>query len=124
VWLGLLRGRGEQAALVMTDARTGRLMFEVSLRDLRSMFSHVCETVGCEGGLQRSRRDPEGKQRQKSSLFCEVHVRGSWLFVPTSFAITGRIDIDDGFDAHLSQSRLQGPKTSAGCSWPVSSTAL
>jgi len=47
VWLGLLRGRGEQAALVMTDAKDGQVDFEVSLRDLRSMFLTSAENVGC-----------------------------------------------------------------------------
>ena len=36
------------------------------------------------------------------SLSCELKVRGFLLLLPSAFKITGRIDIDDQFNAHLS----------------------
>ncbi|MBC8108183.1 MAG: hypothetical protein H7Z14_16475 [Anaerolineae bacterium] len=108
VTLGLLHGRGEQAALVMTDAKDGRVNFEVPLEDLRSMFKVSAKSGGSRAGYSVSDVQMKLIAHDSRSLTCELKVRGFWVLLPTAFKLTGRIDIDDQFNAHLSNIACKG----------------
>ena len=108
VTLGLLHGRGEQAALVMTDAKEGHVNFEVPLEDLRSMFKVSAKSGGSRAGYTVSDVQMKLISYDSRSLTCELKVRGFWVLLPTSFKLTGRIDIDDQFNAHLSNIACTG----------------
>lgn len=108
VTLGLLHGRAEQAALVMTDAKDGVVHFEVPLEDLRSMFKVSAKTGGSRAGYSVSDVQMKLMSDDSRSLTCELRVRGIWVLLPTAFKLTGRIDIDDQFNAHLSNITCKG----------------
>lgn len=102
VTLALLRGRNEQATLVMTDASDGLVDFEVSLKDLRRMFLAAAKSGGNRAGYNVRDVKIDLTSDASRSLAIEMKVSGFWLLLPASFKLTGRIDIDDAFDAHLS----------------------
>lgn len=102
VKLGLLRGRGEQSALVMTEAKNGQVLFEVPQDDLRAMFLTSAKTNGSRAGFNVRDVQMNLISHDSRSLTCELKVRGFLLLLPAAFKITGRIDLDDQFNAHLS----------------------
>lgn len=108
VTLGLLRGRGEQAALVMTEASNGQVMFEVPVHDLESMFKASAKQVGSKAGFSVQDVKMKLTAHDSRSLTCELQVRGFLLLLPATFKITGRIDIDDQFNAHMSKIACTG----------------
>jgi hypothetical protein len=102
VTLNLLRGRGETAALVMTEARDGRVDFHVPVRDLERMLVASARTGGAKAGYRISDVSLKLSSDHSHSLACELTVGGWWLLLPTSFKLTGRVDIDDAYNARLS----------------------
>jgi hypothetical protein len=108
VKLGLLRGRGETAALVMTDARDGHVQFDVRLDDIRTMMLTSARSSGNRAGYRVNDVEVKLISDDSRSLACELHVKGFWLLLPTSFKITGRIDIDDRYNAHISNVGCSG----------------
>ena len=108
VTVGLLRGRRQAAALVLTDARDGRVDFRVSVSDLERMMLSSARAGGARAGYRASDVKLTLSSDNSRSLRCEMLVSGTWLLVPTSFRITGRIDIDGDFFAHISEVSCTG----------------
>ena len=108
VKLGLLRGRGDTAALVMTEAHDGHVQFDVRLDDIRTMLMTSAKNTANRGGYHVNDVQVKLTSADSRSLACELHVSGFWLLLPTSFKITGRIDIDGAQNAHLSNVGCSG----------------
>src|SRR4051794_23278965 len=108
VKLGLLRGRGDAAALVMTEARDGHVQFDVKLDDIRTMMLTSAKSGANKAGYHVNDVQVNLSSADSRSLACELHVKGFWLLLPTSFKITGRIDVDDAYNAHLSNIACSG----------------
>jgi hypothetical protein len=108
VTLGLLRGRGEQAALVMVEAKNGHVRFEVPLQDLQAMLEVSARQSGSKSGFAVTDVTMDLIAHDSRSLTCELTVRGWLLLLPTRFKMTGRLDIDDRFNAHLSNIACRG----------------
>jgi hypothetical protein len=108
VKLGLLRGRGDTAALVMTDARDGHVQFDVRLEDIRTMLLTSAKNSGNRAGYRVSDVEVKLVSPDSRALACELRVNGFWLLLPTSFKITGRFDVDDQYNAHLSNISCTG----------------
>jgi hypothetical protein len=104
VKLDVLHSRrgGEPSTLVMTEAADGRVQFDVNLTDLRAMFRSAARAAGSRNGYLVRDVEPKFTSVESRSLACEVRVRGFWLFLPTTFKLTGRIDVDDAQNARLS----------------------
>ncbi len=97
------------ATLVMTEASNGRALFEVAIADLRTMFRMTAKSgTGNRGGYVVRNVDFAVKSDDPRSLSCEMRVSGFWFVLPTSFAFTGRVDVDDNFNAHLSNISCHG----------------
>jgi len=110
--LELIRGRGEKEVLVMTDARQGEAQFYVSLADLRTL---VRDAAGDSGGrVIFFVRDTELTMTSENprSLQATLEIRGFWLLIPTQITLSGRLDVDQNFNAKLSSLSCTG--TEAG----------
>jgi hypothetical protein len=108
VKLALIRGRGDKAVLVMTDASEGEAKFEVSLADLNTIVRDATDDNA--GRAVFFVRDTKLTMVSDSprSLQSTVEVRGFWLLVPTDIVLTGRMDVDENFNAKLSHLSCTG----------------
>jgi hypothetical protein len=107
--LQLLRGRrGETGTLVMTEAKDGRVNFDVPISDLRAMLLSAAKAGGSRNGYFVRDVDAKFASDDSRSLSCDIRVRGFWLLLPTALRLTARIDVDDAFNARLSGVRCTG----------------
>jgi hypothetical protein len=106
--LELIRGRNEKEVLVMTDASHGEAAFYVTLADLRSL---VADAAG-EGGGRVVFFVNDTKLTMTSptprSLQASLEIRGFWLLIPTAITLSGRLDVDQNFNAKLSSLSCTG----------------
>jgi len=105
--LGLLRDpKTGQRTLVITDASRGEMTFSVSLDDLRNMLLAGAKTHA-QGGF--SLRDVHfSVAAQKRSIRGDAKVEAFWLFIPTTFRVSGRADIDEQFNVRFSELSCSG----------------
>lgn len=107
--LDLLRGRrGESGTLVMTECTDGRVNFDVPITDLRSMLLSAAKAGGSRSGYFVRNVDAKFASDDSRSLSCDIGVSGFWLLLPTALRLTARVDVDDAFNARLSNVRCTG----------------
>lgn len=108
VQLSLLQSRHDKAVLVMTEARDGHVDFQLPMADVqRVVLFSAKENAGkaafivtdCNVGLSSD---------APRSISIALDVQGWWLLLPTSLHFTGRCDIDDHFNVHLSNLGCSG----------------
>jgi hypothetical protein len=108
VKLALIRGRGDKEVLVMTDASQGEARFFASLDDLNTIVRDATDdNAGRAVFFVRDTRLTMMSENPRS-LAATVQIRGLWLLIPTSITLSGRIDIDQHFDATLSHLSCTG----------------
>ncbi|MGH7178281.1 MAG: hypothetical protein ACREJC_12950 [Tepidisphaeraceae bacterium] len=106
--LALLNGGGEGSVLVMTEASGGSADFQVAVSDLRTMFLASMRTAGARFGYMVTGLNLTIDSPNPRSLSCAIDVSGWWLLLPTSFRLSGRLDVDEQFMGHLSGVSCKG----------------
>jgi hypothetical protein len=99
--LGLIEGDKGNKALVLTDCSAGRFEFSLRRADLEPMLlagakDHARGGFAVRGvQLVLASDDPR-------SMTADMTVKASWLLLPATFRIRGRLHVDDAFNVHLS----------------------
>ncbi len=112
--ISLLTARGEKQVLVMTDAQQGEAHFRVSLADLNALVRDATDDNASRAVFFVDETKLTMRSDNPHSLEAKVDIDGFWLLIPTSITLTGRIDVDDEFNARVSHltcvgGRVGGP---------------
>jgi hypothetical protein len=108
VKLSLIRGRGDKAVLVMTDASEGQAHFFVTLADLNTIVRDATDDNAGEAVFFVRDTKLTMTSENPRSLESKIEVRGFWLLIPTDITLTGRIDVDQNFNAKFSHLSCTG----------------
>ena len=108
VTLGLLRGRGEKEVLVMSDAGSGEAKFDATLNDLNLLLKAAAREHAGSTGYFATNTYLKLSSDNPHALSASLRVEGFFLFIPTTFTISGRVDIDPGFYATMSELSCKG----------------
>ena len=87
-------------ALNLVDCHTGRAIFDLSVEDLRQSLSSGVNIKRSPAFMIDS-VDLSLSSTNSHSLSANVLVHSRVLFVPATFRLTGRIDIDPQFNVHF-----------------------
>jgi hypothetical protein len=104
--LSLIRD-GEKGSLILTNASEGSFEFSMNLANVRPMLLAGAK-AHAKGGF--SVRDVEISARceNERSLLIDMKVDATWMLLPATFRIKGRIDIDESFNVCLSGLGCEG----------------
>jgi hypothetical protein len=80
----------------------------VSVEDLEEMFLTSAKTAAGRAGYAVHGVKLKLGSDHSRSLSCEMRISGMWPLLPTSFKLTGRIDVDDAYNAHISNITCSG----------------
>ncbi len=100
--LALIHGKGEKAVLVMTDVAQGEASFDVTLADLNQIVHVAADDNGGKAVFFVRHTHLAMSSDNPHSLAASMDIEGFWLLIPTAIRLSGRIDIDDNFNATLS----------------------
>jgi hypothetical protein len=104
--LSLIRD-GDHASLVVTAASEGTFEFSMNVADVKPMLMAGAKSHG-RGGFSVKDINFEARSEGERSLVVDMKVDATWLLVPASFRLGGRLDIDDAFNVRLSGLRCDG----------------
>jgi hypothetical protein len=108
VKLALLQSRKDRAVLVMTEAHDGLVDFSISQDDVqRVVYSSAKENAG-KAAFFITGVTTHLSSDGPHSISIDLTVDGWWLLLPTTIHFTGRCDVDDSFNAHLSHLTCTG----------------
>ena len=117
VTLALLHGRGEKEVLVMSDAGSGSAKFDARLDDLNTLDSHsaASDHGGSAGFFVTSTQLTMTSDNPHSLAALALAARRfSARDSHLADAVSGRIDIDDDFQATLSHLHCTGGSVGGG----------
>ena len=98
---------GDQSSLVLTSTAEGSFEFSMNLADIKPMLIAGAKEHGT-GGFSVKDIAFEAHCEGPRSLVVDMKVDATWLLVPASFRVAGRLDIDDVFNVRLSGLRCDG----------------
>jgi hypothetical protein len=105
--LGLLRNRDGQASLAITDAREGEFEFSLPLAELKTMMMGG-SAANKTGAVKVKDVDLKFTSDNPHSLTVEMRVELAILYVPATFRVHGRADIDERYNVRLSELSCKG----------------
>lgn len=106
---GLIRGEQGAQTLVLTNAREGSFEFQLPLRDLTKIPNNPATrpaTRPGDVGLEDLKLDITSDDPH--SLQFRMQMKITFLFLPMTFAISGRADVDEWFNVRLSELACSG----------------
>ncbi len=104
--LSLIRD-GDQQSLVVTSVAEGTFEFSMKLADVRPMLIAGAKEHS-RGGFSVRDVHFDARCEDERTLVVDVKIDATWLLVPASFRIAGKVQIDDSFNVRLSGLRCDG----------------
>jgi hypothetical protein len=108
VQLALLQSRKDRAVLVMTEAHDGLVDFSISQDDVQRVVLSSAKENASKAAFFITGLTTHLSSDGPHSISIDLDVDGWWLLVPTTIHFTGRCDVDDAFNAHLSHLSCSG----------------
>lgn len=108
VKMGLITDRRERGVLVLTEARDGTAALHMSREDVRQALITTARAAAGKAGFLVTNLKLELKSDSSRSLAATVKLDGLWVLLPASLTFTGRIDVDDRFNARFSSLAVEG----------------
>ena len=105
--LGLIHDDKGNKGLVLTDCSDGAFEFSLRRADLEPMLLAGAKDHS-RGGFAVRGVELSLSSDNSRSLAADMTVRASWLLLPATFRLRGRLDIDDAFNVHLSDLSCEG----------------
>lgn len=106
-YLSLLRNPNGKNTLTLTDAREGGFEFTISLADLRPMLLKG-SMVSSNGAFKVSDADVRFTSDNPRNVTLDMKITAALFFVPTTFQMHVRADIDPWCNVKLSELSCQG----------------
>lgn len=107
VSMALLQENG-QSCLVMTDARDGEMELAFSLQDLRDALQTAAKLHADKAGFTLRDLTLSLRLESPNQISLSMDVWGRWIFLPGHVRLVGRMTLDDGFNAHVSDVDIRG----------------
>jgi hypothetical protein len=95
-------GDGKQRGLVLAGARSGRLVFDVPMSDLRQVLDVGAKKGAGRGGIAVDKADIAFSSADPRSLAGVLTIEGKWLLLPLRLRFSGRMTVDDHLQAVFS----------------------
>jgi hypothetical protein len=107
VSMALLQENGN-SCLVITDARDGEMEIAFALDDLRDALHTIAKHQASKAGFTLRDLSISLRLESPNQIFMTLEVAGNWLILPGRLKLTGRLTLDDSFNAHVSDVDLRG----------------
>jgi hypothetical protein len=104
--LSLIRD-GEKGSLILTNASEGSFEFAMKVENIRPMLLAGAK-AHAKGGFAVRDVAISARCENEQSLLVEMKVDATWMLLPATFRIRGRIDIDESFNVCLSGLGCEG----------------
>jgi head-tail adaptor len=107
------QGRDEkgEALLLVKSIRTGHFVVSVAQSDLEKAIRELAEREGARQGISIEETRVSLRARGSRSIAADVRLRARKFLFRTNIDISGQVDIDDQFNARVSNLKCRGDGT-------------
>jgi len=109
----LHQGRDDkgEALLLVNRVRTGHFALSVAQLDLENAIRQVVEKEAAKQGITIEETRVSMRARGLRSLAADIRLRAKKFMFRTNIDISGQVDIDDSFNARISNLKCRGDGT-------------